>query len=608
MSDTSELDTIRLRLEELAAAIAASAEASALDERIAALEHRLVDLTPVSELREEVQRVAASAAGERATLERALLARVEEITTGVPAVDEFAALRDRVAELAARPAVDESLRAQVDELATRLDAAASVGESMESLRQTFAALDAARAEDARATSERLQGIEQALASFGDLTARVDAAAAAGDSVESLRQTFAALDAARAEDTRATSERLGGLEQALASFDDLTARLDAAAAAGDSLESLRQTFAALDAARAEDTRATSERLGGLEQALASFDDLTARLDAAAAAGDSVESLRQTFAALDAARANDALATGARLQGLEQAISAVDGLEEKMRTVVAESDGALAERVEDAQRRLDELASLEGRLAELRDDVSSRVQVDAFAETESALRAELEALTHRLERQEHELAARPQRARSNRPDRRHRGAARSAHPRSAGPSHRILGRRHDADRRPGASDGRPCRPRRARRDDRRAGRVARRRARCGAGGRTCVSGTWPTESSSLAERSSVDAIDERIAAAEESLASGFRLIETMRDATAARLDEAVGALRGELDGRDSRVDGASQPSGSSFPPGMTRSSPSRARSSPSWLSCVSSPLPETRGSRRSRHGWMRGWMSV
>ena len=99
--------------------------------------------------------MAASAAGERATLERALLARVEEITTGVPAVDEFAALRDRVAELAARPAVDESLRAQVDELATRLDAAASVGESMESLRQTFAALDAARAEDARATSERL---------------------------------------------------------------------------------------------------------------------------------------------------------------------------------------------------------------------------------------------------------------------------------------------------------------------------------------------------------------------------------------------------------------------------------------------------------------------
>ena len=209
VSDTSELDTIRLRLEELAAASAASAEASALDERIAALEHRLVDLTPVSELREEVQRVAASAAGERATLERALLARVEEITTGVPAVDEFAALRDRVAELAARPAVDESLRAQVDELATRLDAAASVGESMESLRQTFAALDAARAEDARATSERLQGIEQALASFGDLTARVDAAAAAGDSVESLRQTFAALDAARAEDTRATSERLQG---------------------------------------------------------------------------------------------------------------------------------------------------------------------------------------------------------------------------------------------------------------------------------------------------------------------------------------------------------------------------------------------------------------
>ena len=59
-------------------------------------------------------------------------------------------------------------------------------------------------------------------------------------------------------------------------------------------------------------------------------------------------------------------------------------------------------------------------------------------------------------------------------------------------------------------------------------------------------------SLAERSSVDAIDERVAAAEESLTSGFRLIETMRDATAARLDEAVGALRGELDGRDSRID--------------------------------------------------------
>ena len=43
VSDTSELDTIRLRLEELAAAIAASAEATALDERIAALSPYQVD-------------------------------------------------------------------------------------------------------------------------------------------------------------------------------------------------------------------------------------------------------------------------------------------------------------------------------------------------------------------------------------------------------------------------------------------------------------------------------------------------------------------------------------------------------------------------------------
>ena len=316
--------------------------------------------------------------------------------------------------------------------------------------------------------------------------------------------------------------------------------------------MRQTFAALDAARAEDTRATSERLGGLEQALASFDDLTARLDAAAAAGDSVESLRQTFAALDAARANDALATGARLQGLEQAISAVDGLEEKMRTVVAESDGALAERVEDAQRRLDELASLEGRLAELRDDVSSRVQVDAFAETESALRAELEALTHRLERQEHELAARP-----SAPDQTARidgiGVRLDQHTRDL--QGRLTAFSDDVTTR---IDGLELRTEGLVGRDELGATIAEQAGSLGAELDAVRAAAHALERNladrigSLAERSSVDAIDERVAAAEESLASGFRLIETMRDATAARLDEAVGALRGELDGRDSRVD--------------------------------------------------------
>ena len=221
--DATELDDLRLRVDELAR-IAAAADVKELDQRIVMLESSLADLAPVHELRDEVQRVAESVADERASLERALLARVEEITTTVPAVDEFAELRSRVDELAARPALDETLGAQVAELASRLDAAAAIGESVESLRQTFAALDAARASDARATTERLTELEEAIASFGGLTSRIDAAAAIGESVESLRQTFAALDVARANDGRATGERLDGLERALGGFDGLEERI------------------------------------------------------------------------------------------------------------------------------------------------------------------------------------------------------------------------------------------------------------------------------------------------------------------------------------------------------------------------------------------------
>ena len=57
--------------------------------------------------------------------------------------------------------------------------------------------------------------------------------------------------------------------------------------------------------------------------------------------------------------------------------------------------------------------------------------------------------------------------------------------------------------------------------------------------------------LAERSSVDAATERIAAVEGSLANGLRLLQGLRDETAATLEETVGALREDIDGRESRT---------------------------------------------------------
>ncbi len=446
-SDTSQLDGMRVRLEELAGAVAATAEAADLDERIASVERRLADLAPVGELRAEVQRVAESAAGERASLEQALLARVDEITTSVPAADDFTALRGRVDELAARPVADETLRAQISELTERLDAAASVG--------------------------------------------------------------------------------------------------------DSVESLRQTFASLDAARANDARATGERLVALEQAMASIDGLAAKLDGAATVSESVESLRQTFANLDVARANDARATGERLAGLEQAVTAFGGLEESIRHTVAESDGALAARIDEAQRRLDELGPLEDRLAGLRDDLASRVPASTLAETESALRLELAALAERLDEQSRKLAERPdvldQTSRIDGIGVRLDKHTRDVHGRIAGLAADIKAQVEDLEQRTGDHVGR----------EELGAAIAEQAARLDTELEELRSAAREQERdigervASLAERSSVDAVGERMAAFEGSLADGFRRLEALRHETAARLEESVGALREDMDGRDSRV---------------------------------------------------------
>ena len=242
------------------------------------------------------------------------------------------------------------------------------------------------------------------------------------------------------------------------------------------------------------------------------------------------------------------------------------------MVAESDGALAERVEDAQRRLAELGSARGSASPtFATTSSSRVQVDAFAETETRPpQRSSKRLPSGSSDQEHELAARPsapdQTARIDSIGVRLDNHTRDLHGRLAAFSDDVNARIDGLELRTESLVGR----------DELGATIAEQAGSLGVELEAVRAAAHELERNlaerigSLAERSSVDAVDERVAAAEESLASGFRLLETMRDATAARLDEAVGALRGELDGRDSRVDERITAQRPSFPLGTTRSS--------------------------------------
>ena len=165
MVDPAVVDEVRAKVGEIADRVGAAAEAEAVEERLAELERRLADSTLVDEIRAELGRLAESAAGERASLERALHARVDEVVAAVPAADDVASLQARLEELAARPVADDELRARVEELVDRVERTGAAAEAHRELHDAVARLETTHVEGSTAAEARLAGVEAALAAL-----------------------------------------------------------------------------------------------------------------------------------------------------------------------------------------------------------------------------------------------------------------------------------------------------------------------------------------------------------------------------------------------------------------------------------------------------------
>jgi hypothetical protein len=239
---------LRGRIDEIADRVSAPAAMDAVVERLAALEARMADATPIDEIREEVRRIAASSADDRASLEQALLARVDEFTAMSGPHDDVAEVRGRLDELAARPVADEELRARVDALERRAASELSDAGSAARLDELAARLAAAAA-----------GAEQSLrADLDRLAATVeerDAAAieAREELREELERRLDALVSQQEEQVRVTER---ALRKGLASLGERLA--GSQAEYSDAGDALRRSIERLGAAVVEADARIAER--------------------------------------------------------------------------------------------------------------------------------------------------------------------------------------------------------------------------------------------------------------------------------------------------------------------------------------------------------------
>jgi len=421
MVDPAAVDELRARVGEATDLIAAAADAESVEQRLAGLEQRLAESTPVTELRAELGRIAESTAGERASLEQTLHARVEELAAATPSTGEVAELRTRLEELAARPAVDDGLRARVEDLSARLEQALAVAGSHEELRRAVAELRATHADAANAVPERLASVESALAALegvewrlqthleeslavraGELEHRLDEAMRHLHALDALEERIEALkvDLDAHPGTGALDEIAGGLRAEITRVAaDLHARADAAEEAGrreatDALAGVHGSIAQHAATVAAELEAIRRESTEREQALAE------RLAGFAERG-AVEHLREQLADHDRQLADN---------GLRDELGSLAGqLHERTEALRHDLDGRAADFHERLAAQAGELAALRSQLEELQAGTGHeewRASVESgldgrIAELEQRVASEASETRARLEQTEQTL---------------------------------------------------------------------------------------------------------------------------------------------------------------------------------------------------------------
>ena len=318
-------------------------------EQLDALASREPDRSPVDELRARVDDLAAVEREPDTAPLDGIRARLDELAAGLhgqPDLEPVDELRARVDDLAAVVAQEpdtasfDEIRARLDELAARVERAELVG-----------ALEA-----------RVDELEHRLA--------------AATPAEELRKEMRRV----AESTVVERESLA---QALyARVEEITATIPRE----DELREIRSRLDEL-AARPTEDHALGARVA----------EVAARLAGLGAVEGTIADLRESLDGLDAWRVGDALATGARLAGLEAAVDALAGVETRAQQGVdrtlADRAEALTAQLDGAESRLDTVVALEARVAALAAELERRPDDDALASVAAELRAELAALADR-----------------------------------------------------------------------------------------------------------------------------------------------------------------------------------------------------------------------
>lgn len=438
----------------------ASAELAALRGELEELRSRPVTVDGLADLRDAVERLEGrpDLAGELAELRRALTelsarteadaraeeafrARIEEVAATVPRPDELAELRSRLDELSARAEIGDrpdhageiaALALRLEQLAARVEdvalpAVPDLGPMLEGLAARVdglaSAFPAAEAEGLAARIESLEeagrvgngALERLTGELGELGSRtqkrLDELAGREPDLAPVDELRARVDELVASTTREPDTSL---------IDEIRARLEELATAVERDESV----GALEARQGEleqrlDAATPTEELRKDHHALrARVDEVAARLQGLGGVEDAIAGLRESLEGLDAVRVGDALATGARLTGLEAALDSVAGLEARIREGddLADRSRLLAARVEGTESRLvavdalaESVSALSLRMAEAdRARVAEQQELgNRVDEAVGAIRPELEVqageLRSELEAQRNETAA-------------------------------------------------------------------------------------------------------------------------------------------------------------------------------------------------------------
>lgn len=398
--DPVVVEELRARIAEALARVDTAASADTVEARLVELEGRLRDTAPLEQVRQQLALLAETAAAERVALEQELRACVDEVAVSTPAVADVAELRARLDELAAREA--ETSGPTAERLAA-VESALVALEGVEWRLQTR--LEESVAVRALELGQQLESSLHQLDALGTFEQRI----AALEADLELRPGSGALEALAAAvraELATLAERLGRQERALAELpepldptqrlDDLGLRLDGQARlAAERLGTLRDDLqgsiaeqgAALAAELEQLRRTSAEREQALSQQLAALADRT-----------SVERVEQRLAEHDRQLADtglrDELASlraelhdrsAALESSLGEAIAelrseSVGHVEESAQALRHELEGRTAQLGERLGFQESALAGLRGELEELRAAASGqeqwRLQIEAI----------------------------------------------------------------------------------------------------------------------------------------------------------------------------------------------------------------------------------------